>query len=666
MRALLVGLAIFGWVASLQASPPEKEKSPLASLERRIRAVHETVRPAVVRIERSREANYSVGSGVIVSADGHVVAGGRHGFPRGEAVVFHFADGRRATGTVLGCSRQWGLSAMKIADPGPWPHVEFGKSADVNNGDLCIGLGYPRHAPHEQEPRLCFGCITNPAAPVSFRTTWRGGDYGSGVFDFSGRLIGVTRSSEHTSVELVERYWDDLVAGKQIDPVLPVKVVKPSDRTPDDEATPLQPASQERVDAAIARAKSATVRIGQKANIVRGFSGVVVTADGYIMTCAHHERLPGEDVLVSFDGGPTVAGKILGSNPVSDVGMAKITQKGPWPHVKLGDSTAMKPGDLCLVLGYPLAGKSETVIIATFAQMLLGVPPHKRPDGRIVVRQSRVVAPPVFPVALRQMMSPSAFYTSGPLSGGDSGGGVFDLDGRVVAIHTGGGRPPKSFGHARVELLRAQWNLLAEAKPVEGLSSPGLAEVREPFSQIVKPVAPLVVRVQQRRGKWRGRTLGTIVTRDGWILAAQSKSLGLDAADSISCRLSNGRSLPATVHKVLGEHNLALLKVDADNLPQPDWPDRRDLPAGTLIAAFQPGAGPSVGVVSRAGRRSASRDVFDANILLEGEMCGGPVVDRSGRIVGISTHRPDLGHVPIFSVTAARKLATELTGAASD
>jgi len=668
MRASLVALVIFGWVASLQAHPPEEENSPLASIERRIRAVHEAVRPAVVRIDRSKEPNYAVGSGVIVTADGHVVAGGRHGMPRGEAVAFHFADGRRATGIVLGCSRQWGLSAMKITDPGPWPHVEFGKSAGMKNGDLCIGLGYPWEPPHEQEPRLCFGCIANPAAPTSFRTTWEGGDYGGGVFDFSGRLVGVTTYSEHTSIETVERHWDDLIAGKQIDPVLAVEAQGPPDARADADATQRQPASQERVAAAIASAKSATVKISQKVNILRSCSGVVVTADGYIITCAHHQWLPGQDVLVSFAGGPTVTGKILGSNPVSDVGMAKIAEKGPWPHAELGDSTAMKPGDSCLLLGYPLAGKKETVIISSFAEMLLGVPPHQRPDGRIVVRQSRVVAPPVLPVVLRHVVNPGVLYTSGPLSGGDSGGGVFDLDGRVVGIHTGGGIPGKSFGHARVELLKSQWNVLAEAKPVDGLSSPGLAEIREPFSKIARPASPVLVRVQQRRGDWRGRTLGTIIGREGWILAAQmlNKSLGLDLADSISCRFADGRNLPATVHKVLPEYNLVVLKVNADNLPEPDWSDRKDMPAGTLIAALQPGAAPSVGVVSHAGRRSASHGVFEANILLEGEMCGGPVVDRTGRIVGISTHTTESGHVPIFSVTAARKVANQLTGAVSD
>ncbi len=95
-------------------------------------------------------------------------------------------------------------------------------------------------------------------------------------------------------------------------------------------------------------------------------------------------------------------------------------------------------------------------------------------------------------------------------------------------------------------------------------------------------------------------------------------------------------------------------------------------PVGAVLRAWgesplaTPGAGPSVGVVSRARGRSESRGVFDANILLEGEMCGGPLVDRSGRIVGISTRRPGVGQVPIFSVTAARKLAAELTGAVSD
>ncbi|MES0278906.1 MAG: glycine betaine ABC transporter substrate-binding protein, partial [Dehalococcoidales bacterium] len=67
---------------------------------------------------------------------------------------------------------------------------------------------------------------------------------------------------------------------------------------------------------------SATVKISQKVGIQRGFSGVVVTADGHIITCAHHGRLPGEDVLVSFAGGDTSLTEQAASQGIDGVNAA--------------------------------------------------------------------------------------------------------------------------------------------------------------------------------------------------------------------------------------------------------------------------------------------------------------------------------------------------------
>ena len=52
----------------------------------------------------------------------------------------------------------------------------------------------------------------------------------------------------------------------------------------------------------------------------------------------------------------------------------------------------------------------------------------------------------------------------------------------------------------------------------------------------------------------------------------------MDLADSISCWFADGRKLPATAHKLLPEHNLAVLKVDADNLVA-----SLTLPQGTTV-----------------------------------------------------------------------------------
>jgi serine protease Do len=56
------------------------------------------------------------------------------------------------------------------------------------------------------------------------------------------------------------------------------------------------------------------------------------------------------------------------------------------------------------------------------------------------------------------------FETSCQFSGGFSGGGVFDLEGRVVGIHQGGDNESGPARHGRVELLRTQWDSLAVGK----------------------------------------------------------------------------------------------------------------------------------------------------------------------------------------------------------
>ena len=81
--------------------------------------------------------------------------------------------------------------------------------------------------------------------------------------------------------------------------------------------------------------------VGQKEGLA---SGVIVTSDGYVITCGHHERLPGQKINVSLSDGRDAIAIVLGTNPVSDVGLMKITDEGPWPHAQLGHSTTMRAG----------------------------------------------------------------------------------------------------------------------------------------------------------------------------------------------------------------------------------------------------------------------------------------------------------------------------------
>ena len=67
---------------------------------------------------------------------------------------------------------------------------------------------------------------------------------------------------------------------------------------------------------------------------------------------------------------------------------------------------------------------------------------------------------------------------------------------------------------------------------------------------------------------------------------------------NISCRLADGRVLPAAVHKVAREHDLALLKIEVTGLPQIVWSRHRESPVGTLVASLRIGEPPAVGIVA--------------------------------------------------------------------
>jgi serine protease Do len=99
---------------------------------------------------------------------------------------------------------------------------------------------------------------------------------------------------------------------------------------------------------------------GQRApRVERGLgSGVVVSADGYILTNNH--VVDGADtVKVELTDERVFTGKVVGTDPATDLAVVKIAVKGLSP-VEFGDSDAAKVGDAVLAIGNPL-NVGETV-----------------------------------------------------------------------------------------------------------------------------------------------------------------------------------------------------------------------------------------------------------------------------------------------------------------
>ncbi len=87
-------------------------------------------------------------------------------------------------------------------------------------------------------------------------------------------------------------------------------------------------------------------------------SGVIVSADGYILT-NHHVIDGAEQIKVDLNDGRTLDAKLVGSDPPSDLAVLRINASN-LPVLNLGDSDRVRVGDVVLAIGNPL-GVGQTV-----------------------------------------------------------------------------------------------------------------------------------------------------------------------------------------------------------------------------------------------------------------------------------------------------------------
>lgn len=87
-------------------------------------------------------------------------------------------------------------------------------------------------------------------------------------------------------------------------------------------------------------------------------SGVVVDASGYVLT-NHHVVADGQQITVSLSDGRRVPGKIVGSDPLTDLAVLKVEAPGLMP-IEWGDSEAIEVGVPVWAIGSPF-GLDRTV-----------------------------------------------------------------------------------------------------------------------------------------------------------------------------------------------------------------------------------------------------------------------------------------------------------------
>jgi len=252
---------------------------------------------------------------------------------------------------------------------------------------------------------------------------------------------------ETTARKITPASFDLLPSSIATLPVLPVGFSKPLPDSIDD-LREMEQHVQSLVPKLTETTVALTVRNAQG-------SGVIVSEDGYVLSAAHVSGGPGNHVQITLADGTRATGRSLGRNRTLDASLIKIeSPQRKWPYVGMAKLEEIATGNWSIVMGHP--GGHQP-----------GRPPVFR-LGRIIHVDDRVI------------------QTDNELVGGDSGGPLFDMYGRVIGINSRIG-PDTSFNlHTPISAYSESWQRLLDSEDFFVHSNALLGVAAEPSPQGLK------------------------------------------------------------------------------------------------------------------------------------------------------------------------------------
>jgi len=395
-------------------------------------------------------------------------------------------------------------------------------------------------------------------------------------------------------------------------------------------------------------------------------SGVIVNPNGRVLTAAHVIVKNGTTIQVTTFDGKKLAATRRWIDEAADTAMLQITSNQHWPAAKLARSTKMRPGAWCIATGHPFTpGDTNAPVLRA---------------GRVLGR-------------VEDMLSTDAVLTHG-----DSGGPLFNMSGRLIGIHSRIGPRVADSIHIPIELFverskQAKSNLarsVLPSQPHAGSTSRfyhgspieigrNHEQVRAAFGDLIAAANQSTVQIYKQD---RLVALGTVVDRNGHVLTKWS-----EIPDSPRCRLGRGRPVHAKLMAREQEYDVALLEVSfSENVSPIVWANSATRPAtGSLLATpLGNTAYPyAIGILSRAERRIPESNEFSAPVsrklsstissqrfgfplvfehdsMVPNYLCGGPLVDVHGQVVGINIARANRTTTYAIPARVAEQLVQRL------
>ncbi|MCT7949510.1 trypsin-like peptidase domain-containing protein [Ancylothrix sp. C2] len=139
-------------------------------------------------------------------------------------------------------------------------------------------------------------------------------------------------------------------------------------------------------------------------------SGFIINSNGQILTNAHVVA-GADEVRVTLKDGRSFKGRVLGTDPVTDVAVVKIEAQN-LPVVRVGDSEKLQPGEWAIAIGNPL-GLDNTVTVGIISAT-------GRLSSQVGIPDKRV----------------SFIQTDAAINPGNSGGPLLNAAGEVIGMNT--------------------------------------------------------------------------------------------------------------------------------------------------------------------------------------------------------------------------------------
>jgi len=161
-------------------------------------------------------------------------------------------------------------------------------------------------------------------------------------------------------------------------------------------------------------------------------SGVIVSRDGLVLTAAHVSMGINRKITVVLEDGTRLKARTLGLVSDKDAAMVQILEKGPFPFVEMDRENSALLGDWVFSLGHSGGYDKER---------------------GSVVRIGRLVR-----------IANATFQSDCTLIGGDSGGPLFDLSGKLIGIHSRVGQQLQVNMHVPMSVYQDNWSAMLKAE----------------------------------------------------------------------------------------------------------------------------------------------------------------------------------------------------------